>query len=210
MISIKNKFLFIHVPKTGGNSVQNVLHHYSDDKITYKGAEIEEPDSVNLERFGVAYKDTSLSKHSTLDEYRQVFGHELDRLYKFSIIRNPWDRCISYYFSPHRGSVEWDKNDFIQLVINEIFPMRYFLSLKADDDFSLNIDRLIQFESLSKHFNEVAERLKIKQITLPHKNKSNKKHYSHYYDKELIDLIHDKFHEDVALGCYEYRIAKNS
>lgn len=33
MISIKKKFLFIHVSKTGGNSIQNILWHFAEDKI---------------------------------------------------------------------------------------------------------------------------------------------------------------------------------
>lgn len=33
MLSTSHNFLFIHVPKTGGNSLQNVLSEYADDKI---------------------------------------------------------------------------------------------------------------------------------------------------------------------------------
>ena len=205
MISIKNKFLFIHVPKTGGNSIQNVLYKYSDDKITYKGTEIAQPDSTNLERFGVIYKDTLLNKHSTLNEYYQVFGKQLEQLYKFSTIRNPWDMCISYYFSPHRGRVEWDKNHFIQFIKNNVFPMRHFLSLTDEDDFALNVDHIMRFENLSQQFHEITKLLNIEQTDLPHKNKSKKEHYSYYYDKELIDFIQEKFLEDIALGDYEFK-----
>jgi len=33
MISLKYGFIFIHIPKTAGNSIQNVLKLYSEDKI---------------------------------------------------------------------------------------------------------------------------------------------------------------------------------
>lgn len=151
-----------------------MLHKYSDDKLTYKGSEIKNPDSTDLERFSVAYKNTSLTKHSTLKEYYSVFGKDLESLYKFSTIRNPWDRCISYYFSPHRGQVEWDKNSFIKFISKNVSPMRDFLGLTEDDDFVVNIDHIMKFENLSKQFHEVTELLNIEQAILPHKNKSKK------------------------------------
>ncbi len=33
MLSLKNNFLFIHLPKTAGNSIQGNLQHYSEDDV---------------------------------------------------------------------------------------------------------------------------------------------------------------------------------
>jgi len=204
MISIENKFLFIHIPKTGGNSIQSILSAYSDDEITVYGAPVKTGDEGKLERFGVRYKDTCLNKHSTLSEYQSELGDDIAPLFKFATIRNPWDRAVSFYFSPNRGKVEWDKQQFMQFVKDNVLPIRHYLSLEAGDDFKANVDRIIKFEHLSLHFSEVLETLNLNEKSLPHRNKANKKHYSHYYDNELIEFIGDHFIEDVKLGSYQY------
>ena len=204
MISIKNKFLFIHIPKTGGNSIQTVLNRYSDDEITVNGVVIKNSEQTHLDRFGVKYKDFELGKHSSLKEYNEAIGNEIDGLYKFATIRNPWDRAVSFYFSPHRGKVEWDKQKFIQFVSSQVEPVRHYLTLETGDDFLLNVDRIIKFEDLAKHFNEVALKLNLEQTKLPHRNQSKKQHYSYYYDKELIEFIGEHFKEDIKIGDYEF------
>lgn len=100
-MSSKYKFLFIHVPKTGGNSCQNIFKDFSEDKIV-KLANHQD----GLERFEVRSKTYDVHKHSALSNYRDQIGSQLlKELFKFSIIRNPWDMCVSFYFSPHRGKV---------------------------------------------------------------------------------------------------------
>ncbi len=200
MISLKNRFLFIHVPKTGGNSIQNILSRHSDDKIV-----ILNNMQDGKERFEVRYANTQLHKHSSLQDYRIVFGSRINELYKFVTIRNPWDRAISFYFSPHRGEVEWDKKSFLQFVSSNVKPLRHYLQLEANDSFVSNVDFIIKYESLENDFRRVLEIIKVKMELLPHRNKSTRKHYTHYYDSELIDFIHDAFLEDIQLGGYKYK-----
>jgi hypothetical protein len=33
LISLRHRFLFVHIPKTAGNSIQSVLRSYYDDEL---------------------------------------------------------------------------------------------------------------------------------------------------------------------------------
>src|SRR5262245_20224214 len=99
MISLRHRFLYVHIPKTADNAVQNVLRHYSEDKLVCLS-----PHQDGVERFEVRNDRYAIQKHSTLSDYeRELGGGTLAGLFKFCCIRNPWERAVSYYFSPHRG-----------------------------------------------------------------------------------------------------------
>ncbi len=86
MISLKGNFLFVHIPKTGGNSIQDVLMPLADDEKVRKG-----PLQDGIERFGLINRLTNTTKHSTLSEYKAALPAETyAALYKFCCVRNPW------------------------------------------------------------------------------------------------------------------------
>lgn len=218
MISIQKKFLFIHVPKTGGNSIQNVLRSYSEDEIVTLAKHQD-----GIERFEVRNSKYRITKHSTLSHYKSVLDAKTyDSLYKFATIRNPWDMMISYYFSPHRSASEWDRNHFISLV-NSVPTLRDFIcemsfleklfvrtGLKtniANRKLGEDIDFLIRFEHLGEDFESVCKRIGIPYTPLPRRNSSTRSHYSTYYDDELKEMVQKKFAEEIVIGNYRFEHA---
>lgn len=203
MISLKNNFLFVHIPKTAGNSVQNILRTYSEDRVVCL-----HPFQDGFERFGVISERFKTQKHSILKDYQTALDKELfDKLFKFTIVRNPWDRMISCYFSPHLGVVAWDRDQFKRLIF-EVEPITSFLSLEPSEDDTLapfrNIDYFIRYENLNEDFRKVCDLVGIPWETLPTRNKSQRKSYEQYYDDELIELVQNKFSKEIEYFNYEY------
>src|SRR6266545_4235757 len=64
MISFQKRFLFVHIPKTAGNSIQSVLRDYSEDELVALRGEQD-----GIERFGLRNPKYKIKKHSTLAEY---------------------------------------------------------------------------------------------------------------------------------------------
>ncbi|NER07353.1 MAG: sulfotransferase family protein [Okeania sp. SIO3C4] len=105
--------MFIHIPKTAGNSIQNVLKYYSEDEIVCLN-----PLQDGVERFGVRNKNfPNIHKYSSLLDYYPVLLPDIfHSLYKFSVLRNPWERMISYFFSPHPQTQKLNRDEFIDLL----------------------------------------------------------------------------------------------
>ena len=110
MISESKQFIFIHVPKTGGNSLQEMLLKYSEDKI-----DLYRENQDGVERFAIKSSySAKLKKHSILRDYKAYLTPEVyDKYFKFAVIRNPWERAISLCFSPIFKRTEFIEKEFI-------------------------------------------------------------------------------------------------
>lgn len=210
MISLQKKFLFIHVPKTGGNSIQNILNRYSEDDIVALDSHHD-----GVERFEVRNRFNNIEKHSTLSDYRRELDSAVfSSLFKFATIRNPWDMMVSYYFSPHRNKSQWDKNEFL-LLVDKVPTISHFISLESKfrnliKPFGFGkrldgcIDYLIRFEHIEEGFKDVCQILDIEYEQLPKRNASSREHYSYYYDRKLEEAVRNKFRAEIEYGEYEF------
>jgi hypothetical protein len=203
VISIAKRFLFIHVPKTGGNSIQNILRNYSEDRIVCLA-----PHQDGVERFEVRSDRYAIEKHSDLTRYKAVLGADVcHSLFKFATVRNPWDRMISYYFSPHRGVSVWDRNVFIKLV-QSTPPIRHYICYRTQSEeqrkLTADIDYLMKFEDLDNEFQRVCALIGIPHQPVPVRNRSARGNYSEYYDDTLKNLVWEKFQEEILLMGYRY------
>jgi sulfotransferase famil protein len=200
MISFQKRFLFVHIPKTGGNSIQTILRHYSEDEIVALRA-----DQDGIERFGLRNPNYKIKKHSTLAEYRAALGEARFRdLYKFTCVRNPWDRMVSYYFGTAQLVETWDRKEFRKLILRTLSVRDYLQLDKGEADSFGNVDYIMRFENLVDDFRAVCTRLAIADVPLPRYNRSNREHYSKYYDAELCELIRKRFASEIDRFGYAF------
>ncbi len=200
MISFQKRFLFVHIPKTAGNSIQSVLRNYSEDEIVALRGEQD-----GIERFGLRNPNYKIKKHSTLDEYRAALGEDrFRRLYKFTCVRNPWDRMVSYYFTPTQQVGELDRKEFRKVISKALSVADYLRLDKGDDDPFANVDYIIRFERLADDFRSVCAILGIPPVSLPQYNRSSRVHYSKYYDDKLRELVRKRFAVEIERFGYTF------
>jgi hypothetical protein len=200
MISFQKRFLFVHIPKTAGNSIQSVLRDYSEDELVALRSEQD-----GIERFGLRNPRYKIKKHSTLAEYYAALGEEkFGELYKFACVRNPWDRMASYYFTPTQNTVAWDPKKF-QKVIDKALPVADYLRLdERDNDPFENVNYIMRFENLVEDFRTVCNALGISPMALPLYNRSDREHYSRYYNDQLRELVHARFAAEIERFGYTF------
>lgn len=202
MLFKKQKVIFLHFPKTGGNSVQDALRLFTDDTITS-----ETPRQDGFERFNVRnHEHQNLHKHSNLQDYYTALGDELFDYRIFSTIRNPWDRMVSSYFSPHKGRVRFSEKKFKRMLKVER-NLYDFISLQSPNhgfgDSTPHVE-LLKFEELQHQFVFLQKALGLKDAKLPHRNASKRDHYRTYFNEETKEIVQSRFQFEIALGDYEF------
>ena len=200
MISLQKRFLFVHIPKTAGNSIQSALRDYSEDQLV---ALRKEQDGI--ERFGLRNPKYNIKKHSTLAEYRDALGNaQFGNLYKFTCVRNPWDRMVSYYFTPTQSPEIWDRKKFRRIVSKAVSVADYLRLDQDEQDPFANVDYTMRFENLADDFRTVCGTLSISPTSLPRYNRSSREHYSKYYDDELREFVRMRFAAEIERFGYTF------
>lgn len=183
MISHEKKFYFVHISKTGGNSIQSALEQYSSDKIEYFDNRFGKNQDIRI--FNEKMGDNRNVKHTSAEWFLVNFP-ECKEYFKFTCIRNPWDRTVSRYF--------WKFDTFDKERFKQVINWHEYRAQKFDYE---GCDFIMRFENLQEDFNTVCDKIGIEHIELPVMNKSNRGDYHQYYDDETREMVYNKFKEDI-------------
>ncbi|MEZ0148371.1 MAG: sulfotransferase family 2 domain-containing protein [Candidatus Reddybacter sp.] len=188
----KKPFIFIHIQKTAGKSIKQALG--------LKG--------------GADHRAAKIMRDET-DE--SIWNGS----FKFSFVRNPWDRIVSAYYYRLQGG-NGSNNDLIRAKkypdTFELFceQIAYFQSLEnesmfvpqkdwiTDNHSNQIIDFIGRIENIQNDFNIICNRLGRQQVQLPHINQSLHESYRDVYNANTRKLIALAYQEDIEYFKYTF------
>ena len=201
MISRKHKFAFMHIPKCGGCSLKYHL----------------------IKRCG---RQPIIKAHIPLPELFKEFDLNPEAFYKFTFVRNPWDRIVSLYFfwltqTPDSYFYRWDYKQVDFLKDNSISFKDFVKLIHLKDpiicqkphsfpyiDHFIGDPSLFDFigrvENFQEDFDIICDKIGLQRKELFHRNKSKHKPYTEYYDDETREIVAEKYAKDIEYFNYEF------
>ncbi len=181
-------FIFIHINKTAGSSIGKAI--------------------------GLPNKN-----HRTAKTIIKIVGKESwEKSYKFTFIRNPWDKVLSHYQFRVKTNqtnlrdnpisfAEWvkctygdNKNSFYYDKPGMFRPQNEWL---LNDRDKIDIDMIGRFENLNADFAIIANKIGCNPM-LPHINKTKKVDYREFYNSETRAIVAKWFQKDIDLFGYKF------
>jgi len=224
MICHNKKFIFVHICKTGGTSIEAALHEYF----------IKDPKIIREEGRDKSYYYTKHQFLADKDKYKFISSrmrrtptildcciHPPDDYFKFTFVRNPWDKLVSEYFWRRVSSWSYRNNprnndnaqhwcnikdiQFKDWILGEI-PNSFrdtgavFRQVDWINDKYHNIktDYIGRFENLQEDFNHICDKIDIPRRILPHKYNSDSKVRTKGRSKPYQEYYDDESREFVA------------
>lgn len=206
MINHLLRCLYIHIPKTGGNSINRL--------------------------FGVGWENhKDLARYAT-----ELPSSIVSSYYKFAIVRNPWERIFSDYNYQKKKSRERDSKLFLFDARGRVRPFRDWLQAVFDQphrytpdrwggevsgsihrwspqvdwislDGQIAVDRVLHLETIDRDFADIASAVNLPAQRLPHRNRRWHWHYSWYYDDASRERVASYYARDIAAFGYRFESA---
>jgi len=182
IIDTTNRFVFIHVPRTGGTSIREML--------------------------GVSKRcatgDVIFSTHATCNDFMTFAKAQGEEYFKFGFIRNPWERVYSIFCKHVKKSKVYTSKGFkywlfdIHLRNDKHRKQPAFHYLKG-------VDYIARYEDFDNEWKYLLERIEMPIGKLPHINKCRDgKPYQDIYDDKMRQFVIKHHQADIVYGNYKF------
>ena len=199
----QKKIIFIHIPKTGGTSIENYMNILNYNNPILKHG------------YGT-FKNISF-QHFTYSDYNEFLGiHIFKNYFKFSVIRNPYTRIISEYFwVPDKLKIGYKSNKSFDYFLENVtkiinsnkLDQKYYdhfipqYKFICDENGSKFVNKIFKFED----FNSIIKFLKSKNYKFNEKyilNKGRNKQQLNLNNKQK-NIIYKIYKKDFKFFNYK-------
>ncbi len=199
---IENRCIFIHIPKAAGIAVGEGL-------------------------FG-----RHTGNHATIAEYQIAFSsREFRQFFKFTFVRNPWDRLLSAFLFLKKGGrnpkdLRWAEvhlqpfATFEDFVMNWVTPenIRKRVHFRPQHTFIVVprqqvacVDFVGYFENIAADYNYIRKKLHIgKDLCVKNRTAEKKRDYRSLYTDRMAQIVANVYHTDIQMLGYDFDNARLS
>jgi len=207
LISDSHQFIFLRMRKVASTSMKTILLPLCVPRPAGRLAHLKSRAKLEWDYHRYVFR-----AHDDMRAAQKRMPAELfDRYFKFTFVRNPWDRLVSEYEfllrKTEHGRHERVKklggfSDFIRMQI----PRRdaYQINMMCDERGNVLMDFIGKLENLQNDWKTVCERTGIPYQELQRKNASERSHYQDYYDSESRQLVARHWAREIELFGYRF------
>jgi len=200
---------FIHIPKNGGSSIEHAIlgidtlsreRDRSRKNILYGLVPM-----VDRIRYGLW--SVREWQHLTAEQIKRVVGGRVWRdAFKFTVVRNPWDRMVSWYCYLRRREPfpRWLRTldttgTHVRMARLRMNQVDWLL----DRDGKLMVNEVLRYEAFDEQLRKLQQRLGMER-PIPHIRRSDRKATAAYYDPESIDRVTAIYASDIRYFGYMF------
>jgi len=181
----ENKFMFFEIKKSAITSVRR----------------------RSLKDRAVVRKDSWEKYYEHFDKYS---NEDIDNIFKFTIIRNPFERYVSTFFYLRKYEKinriakfkQFTKTIFKERNVDINFHF-HRMSDKVCFDGEVFVDFVARLENIEKDWQYISEQIG-NSNPLPHFNKTEHQHYRTYYDSACVKIVENIYSEDLKIFGYHF------
>lgn len=170
-----------------------------------------------------ALRDRAIVKKSSEKYYNKKFNgyseKQINKMFKFTIVRNPFDRIVSGFFYLRKHGILREKNfNKKSKTENNIAGFRDFIK----NEFRIRgpeinehlrpmylcaeyVDFVGRLERINEDWKVIANKIQCPVKKLQKKNITHHLKYSVYYDKKTIQIVSDIYSEDLKVFGYKFK-----
>lgn len=216
MIFFKQKIIFIHIPRSGGTSIeQNLWKKEFGEYFSFKNNDEKHLLQGFVDKYRNKYQSDGL-QHLTLSNIGKIYPNEIKPFFKFSFVRNPYSRAASLYCEVMK--YRKDLRDF--LVIHKENSFKNFLYLIKKNQHThwmpmvnffnkKDLDFVGKFENLKDDLVSIGNKINLnfinKNFSGKHKFSDQNNYLGFYEDIKNIKLVEEIYHKDFISFDYNFK-----